>query len=304
MSITRVFRITGLVFAGLLLGACAGKEQIIEPQVVTHAEVDLNDRVRQGAENSADTLRVMTLNMAHARGTGMNQMFQPADRVYQNLDTISLLIQKNSPDVVSLQEADQNSFWNGNFNHVSFLAEKGGFNQSLSGTHVEASGLNYGTALVANLELDDPKSVVFQPSEPAPSKGFVVSTIRWPGKQCVEVDVVSVHLDFASPQVRLEQADELTATLKQRDRPVIVMGDFNSGWKGRASAVQKLVTELDLHTYQPENKALVTFPKFNLRLDWILVSSDIEFKSYQVTEPRVSDHLGLVSELEINRACG
>lgn len=285
----------------ILTTACATPERTLQPQTAYHDSPELN-----ASELTADddgSLRVMTLNMAHARGAGMNQMLQSTRSERANLNSIAQLLKRESPNIVSLQEADQDSFWNGRFNHVSFLAEQAGFDQSVSGSHVNTLGLDYGTALVANLDLNNPESIIFNPTEPSGSKGFVVSSIQWPGKACVEVDVVSAHLDFVSPITRAEQASEIIAHLKQRNRPVILMGDFNADWNQNNSVVQKLADELNLHSFQPNDRSLVTFPKFKRRLDWILVSHDIDFQSYRVVNEVVSDHLGLVSELRINRGC-
>ncbi len=293
---------TGMALACLLLAACATPERYAQPEINHH----LNGEAESGQvpAGQADSLRVMTLNIAHARGTGSNQMLQDTNAARDNLESIALLLKEEAPDIVSLQEADRKSFWNGNFNHVSFLAEKGAFRQSLSGAHVNGIGLDYGTALVAKLDLTNPQSVTFNPVDTAGSKGFVVSAIVWPGAECIEVDVVSAHLDFASAQTRREQAVEIISTLKQRDRPIILMGDFNSGWKRDNSAVRKLADELGLHSFEPDASSLVTFPKHQRRLDWILVSPEFSFRSYRVVETAVSDHLGVVSDIDINRSCG
>lgn len=284
----------------LSLGACATPERSLQPQVNFHAvdELDLSK------SNDETSLRVMTLNMAHARGTGRNQMLQDTDTARLNLSSIALLLKQEAPDIVSLQEADRHSFWNGNFDHVSFIAEQGEFHQSVSGAHVKNAGLDYGTALVARLDLGSPESITFNPTEPSNSKGFVVSSFTWPGNECVEVDVVSAHLDFSSKLIRSEQAAEIIAVLKQRNRPVILMGDLNADWRRSNSVVRKLADELGLHPFQPDDPTLVTFPKLGKRLDWILVSPEIEFQSYRVVETVVSDHLGVVSDLRINRSCG
>ena len=280
----------------MLLAACA------TPQAQLSAAGE--SVAADSARDSDASLRVLTLNVAHARGTGFNQVFQSSERARSNLDDIARLIKQQAPDIGSLQEVDRHSFWNGRFDHVDYLARQGGFQHSFAGDHMQSMGLNYGTAVVAKLDLQQPRSFTFEGESSSASKGFVLSTVRWPGKECVEVDVVSAHLDFTSPQSRREQAAEMVAVLQERGRPIIIMGDFNSGWGRGNSAVRKLARELNLHSYEPEDRSLVTIPKFKLRLDWILVSPEIDFQNYRVLEQRVSDHLGVVSDLVINRACG
>ena len=292
-----------LALACLGLVACATPAQHAQPEIAHHHHnADASSKLV--SDEADDTLRVMTLNIAHARGTGFSQMFQDTPTARANLDSIALLLKHEAPDIASLQEADRQSVWNGNFDHVSFLAENGAFSQSLSGTHVYGMGLDYGTALVAKLDLSSPHSVTFDPVDPAGPKGFVVSAIKWPGRECVEVDVVSAHLDFASAQTRREQVAEIVSLLQHRNRPVVLMGDFNADWRRTNSAVRVLADELSLHAYEPHTDSLMTFPKHQRRLDWILVSKDIHFQSYRVVDTVVSDHLGVISDLSIDRSCG
>jgi endonuclease/exonuclease/phosphatase family metal-dependent hydrolase len=297
-----VVRALALTVFSMLLVACASPDRLVQPPIVHHVNEQSDARAQRVVQN--DLLRVMTLNIGHARGTGTNQMLQAADTARTNLDSIVLQLKLEAPDVVSLQEIDKQSFWNGRFDHVSFIAEQGAFTQSVSGTHVKSVGLDYGTALVARLDLGSPESVVFNPSDVSAPKGFIVSSIRWPGNECIEVDVVSAHLDPVSAVTRREQAAEIIATLKQRNRPVILTGDFNGGWHHSKSALRKMAEELGLHPFEPDDLSMVTFPKHNRRLDWILVSSEINFESYRVVETQVSDHLGVISDLSINRGCG
>ena len=93
---------------------------------------------------------------------------------------------------------------------------------------------------------------------------------------------------------------ELIETLRDRKRPVIIMGDFNAEWQ-KNSTVQYISQELALSAYNPEGSGLETFPGFGERLDWILVSRGISFRSYQVVQDTVSDHRGVIAELELDR---
>ena len=80
------------------------------------------------------------------------------------------------------------------------------------------------------------------------------------------------------------------------------MGDLNSEWQLRNSTVQYLSRQLALSAYQPEQADLDTFPAFGERLDWILISPEIEFRSYHVLPDVVSDHRGVVAELVLAEA--
>jgi endonuclease/exonuclease/phosphatase family metal-dependent hydrolase len=294
---TRLYRVAGLLPLVWLLVSCATSQLHSTPTVQRYEGSAIPRSSVAGFENHE--LKVMTLNVAHGRGTGFHQLLQNSRETVTNLDRINILLNEVAPDIVALQEIDGPSFWSGNFSHVEYLASRSAFSGSVQASHVDGLGLSYGTALVSRLELSDSQAVTFDPSLSPVPKGFVVSTIRWPGRRGIDVDVVSVHLDFMSGSVRKKQADELVALLRARNNPVIIMGDLNSGWYQRESAAQYLVENLGLTAYRPEDATMMTFPALGERLDWILISSGIEFSSYEVLGAEVSDHRGVVARLTL-----
>ena len=124
---------------------------------------------------------------------GYHLVFQPRPAHEANLDAISIVIRRESPDVVALQEADGPSFWSGRFNHVEYLARSSGYNYYLQCEHARGMGLSYGNALISALPLRNPSGSAFERSFITAPEGFLVSMIEWPGHPDFEVDVVSVH---------------------------------------------------------------------------------------------------------------
>ena len=296
---TRVlFLSAGLLLSSFLMHGCATTRLDATPVVQSYPIA--SDQVPGPDDEHNGRLRIMTLNIAHGRGDSFHQLLQRSATTVANLDTIATLLKDSGADVVALQEADGPSFWSGNFSHIDYLANNGSFSQSVHGAHVDGMGLSYGTALIANLDLKNPKAITFDPALSPVPKGFVVSTISWPGRPDIDVDIVSVHLDFVSRAVRKKQAMELIETLRDRKHPVIIMGDFNAEWQEN-STVQYISKELALSAYNPGGSGLETFPGFGERLDWILVSHGISFRSYQVVQDTVSDHRGVIAELELDR---
>ncbi len=288
----------GLLLLVLLLPSCATTQLNATPPV--HYYQDPGAPYTDTRRSDESSLKVMTLNVAHGRGTGFHQLLQGSDQTVKNLDSIKLLLNQAAPDVIALQEVDGPCFWSGNFNHLDYLGTRSVFTRSIQAAHVDALGLSYGTALMSRLELLHPQAVTFDPSLSPVPKGFVVSTISWPGREGIDIDVVSVHLDFMSGVVRKKQADELIALLRARNNPLIIMGDLNSEWRQQESAAQYLVEKLGLTAYQPENSTLTTFPPLGERLDWILISPGIEFQSYEVIGAGVSDHRGVLAKLTLS----
>ena len=290
----------GALLLGLLLQSCATTD------LHTTAAVRAYQQDAKGIPNPVTdndpVLRVLTLNIAHGRGDSFHQLLQGSAATLANLATIADLFKASDADVVALQEADGPSFWSGNFDHVEYLAQRASFEHSVHATHVDSIGLSYGTALLANVELARARAVTFDPVLSPFPKGFVVSTVRWPSEPCTEVDIVSVHLDFASRSVRRRQAMAMIEILRASKRPLILMGDLNSHWQLQHSIVQYLSRELSLSAYRPEGTDLNTFPALGKRLDWILVSPQLRFRSYRVVADVVSDHRGVVAELVLDNA--
>jgi len=254
--------------------------------------------VEQREPRSADaaTLRVMTLNVAHGRKNGPNQLFQRGKRIRRNLDAVAAVLRRERPHVVGLQEADGPSIWSGGLNHVEHLARAAGLPHWTRGEHVKGMKLSYGTALLSSLPLGDAASVRFTHSGLAPPKGFVVCSTHWPGSQAKEIDVASVHLDFLRSSVRRKQATELADTLSSRKRPLIVMGDFNCEWGSEDSPLRIIAKRLSLKPYRPEAPDMATFPRSKKRLDWILISADLKFVTYAPLTDVVSDHRPVLAE--------
>jgi len=288
----------GMVLSVVFLQACATTELRTVPDVQSFGISD--ERQVQPVSTTDSGLKVMTLNMAHGRGDSFHQLLQTTDTTLGNLDAIAVMLNREQPDVIALQEADGPSFWSGNFNHIAYLAERSPYSWAVNGRQVEGAGLAYGTALLSSFELQQPQAITFDPSLAMIRKGFVVSTIDWPGQPDVKVDIVSVHLDFSSEFTRRQQARELIAVMQGRGHPMIVMGDLNTDWHHEDSTVRLLATELDLDAHSPGVQGLETFPLSGKRLDWILLSGELEFSSYRVVSDVLSDHRGVVAEVILN----
>ena len=289
----------GIVLSVVFLQACATAELMTVPDVQSFGISD--ERQVQPVSTADSGLKVMTLNMAHGRGDSFHQLLQTTDTTLGNLDAIAEMLNREQPDVIALQEADGPSFWSGNFNHLAYLAERSPYSWAVNGRQVEGAGLAYGTALLSSFELQQPQAITFDPSLAMIRKGFVVSTIDWPGQPDLKVDIVSVHLDFSSEFTRRQQARELIAVMRDRGHPMIVMGDFNTDWHHEDSTVRLITTELDLDAHSPDVQGLETFPFNDKRLDWILLSGELEFSSYHVVADVLSDHRGVVAEVALKR---
>ncbi len=248
------------------------------------------------------TLRILTLNIAHGRNQAANQIFLEKEDIEQNLRAIAALLKETDADVIALQEADGPSVWSGNFDHIEFLAREAGYPWYYRANHAESWLFSYGTAMLSRLPVNETIQHTFKPSPPTFNKGFLLNTINWtsdnaPGS-AIAVDIVSVHLDFSRRSVRDGQIAELTQVLARRSHPMIILGDFNSEWLAEDSVVKKLAETSGMSVYKHDANDLHTYDTKH-RLDWILISDELRFVSYQVLPDMVSDHQAVLAEVQL-----
>ena len=146
--------------------------------------------------------------------------------------------------------------------------------------------------MISGLPLIETIKHTFEPSPPTLDKGFVLAQIEWPSAEenkSRKVDVISVHLDFSRESVREKQINEMLEILSARMNPTIILGDFNSEWLAEVSGIKELVTKSRFVTHEPDGNNHNSYK--DKRLDWILISKDMEFVSYKVLPDTLSDKL-------------
>jgi len=241
------------------------------------------------------SLSVLTLNLAHGRKDAFNQMFQRTKTTRKNLEEIAGFLSNSGADVIALQEADSSSRWSGKFNHVEFVSAKSPYPCRIHASHATKYMYDFGTALLSRVPFTDRLLHTFTPSPPTTNKGFVMGQVLWnPGGQLSEpiaVSIISVHLDFSRKSVRESQTTEMRDMLPDIGNPVIILGDFNTDWSQDDSALKAIVGSGNLKVYEPEANGLGTYKSGKHRLDWILISNDLEFVSYDVPQVILSDHM-------------
>ena len=228
-------------------------------------------------------IMVSTLNIGHGRGSGTHQITQSKDDIVKNLEFVGAEIVSRRPDVLALQEADVEAWWSGNVRQSSYVATLLSMPHVLEGEHSRRKRLNYGTSLISQVEMVEIYSQSTPSTFPLPSKGFVIAKVEVEEQSYV---VVSIHLDPIKASIRDTQIDTLVEELSTFDVPRIVMGDFNIQWGAELDAY---CSKLEVRPYDPLNNH-ATFPKLNRRLDWILVSEELEFVEYQTHDVALSDH--------------
>ena len=249
----------------------------------------------------SDFVRVVTLNMAHGRKDGKNQMLLKGETIRSNLVELAALLDRAEADVIALQEADAASAWSGKFNHVDFLADNSVYGCSYLGVHASNRMYDFGTALLSRHPFQGSFAHSFKPSRPTTTKGFSVAGLSWNPDDSLQepllLKFVSIHLDFSRRSVRRSQIDEMVAVLSRIDGPMVLMGDFNTDWQTENSSLKYLAEQLELSVFEPHADGLSTYGEKGARLDWILISEELEFSKYAVFPEVVSDHYAVAAEI-------
>ena len=245
-------------------------------------------------------LSILSLNIAHGRNQSINQLLVNKEDLKHNIITIARLIKAVDADVVALQEVDGPSSWSGNFDHLELLAREAKYPWYYRANHAESRLFNYGTAILSRLPVQEIMQYTFDPSPPTFNKGFLLATVNWArdseNGEDVTIDIASVHLDFSRQSVREKQITELSTALKDRKNPLILAGDFNSDWFAEESAVRRLAEDTRMSAFRPKTRDLPTY-KSDRRYDWILITNELAYVSYQVLPDPVSDHRAIVAEI-------
>ena len=256
---------------------------------------------------AADPFKLLTLNIAHGRGPVLHQGLVKQKTILKWLDKIATLLIDFNPDVVALQEIDEDSRWNGHLDLLEYLREKTGFHYSSYGMHNRHHGkfrLNYGNAFLSQHPIVQEEVVAFDKKKIG-SKGFLYCRCDTP---LGLLDFINVHLDFKSKRTRLMQCHEVKKFVLNKEveydvySPMtpIVMGDFNAQIKNQQDAAKFLLEEVSAHShYRSYPVKARTFPSYLPRkaIDYIFIPDTLHVSHSEVIRRKVSDHNAVLVEI-------
>ncbi|MEM1221971.1 MAG: endonuclease/exonuclease/phosphatase family protein [Verrucomicrobiota bacterium] len=255
-------------------------------------------------------LRLLTLNIAHGRGLSAYQGFHSARAIERNLRRIADLLKETQPQIVALQEVDEDSHWNKGIHLLDFLRKDADFKHSHLGVHNRREGrlpLAYGNGLLSQFEIEHAEHEAFGDAVLG-EKGFLYTELCLPTGH---LPVVNLHLDFRSRRRRIEQVERLIRYLEARHQAKgeetylspIVCGDFNSRSGKPNDAVRHFFEYLQGYcAYQLLPTAGRTFPSLlpTHGLDFVFVPPTCEVVHCEVLKSYVSDHRPVLVDLEIH----
>ena len=254
--------------------------------------------------------RVVTYNIAHGRGAlSPYQGLNSHASIRLNILKIAALLERLKPDVVALQEIDEDSHWNGRINLLKFLREHTHLSHAVMGVNSERTGakpLRYGNAILSRHPIAAWENISFGRSEIG-GKGFLFAEIDV-GRHHM-VPLANLHLDYASRRVRLQQAEAVSDYLgsKYLHRhgdwlvPPILCGDLNNSSR-RTDATAALLEYFQRHgeyTLHPANVRTFPSPLPSRALDFVFLPPACREPQSQVLRSYLSDHRPVVVDFRL-----
>lgn len=243
--------------------------------------------------------RLLIYNMRYAAGNGRILNVPVPGSGYLrpkpiHLENISQFIQSQKPDVVGLLEVDTGSFRTGRVNQAKTIADDLG-HYSLYQCKYHDGSLSsrlpifnaQANAFIASNELHHPKFHYF-------NRGVKRLIIEL---ETDEVCIFLVHLSLWYRH-RQEQLWELVQLLREREKPAIIAGDFNTYWGNSELNMFKEATGM----MSANTESLATFPSNNprLELDFVLYEKPIQIEKFSIMPIEYSDHRPIVVDYSIN----
>lgn len=253
-------------------------------------------------------VRLVTFNIAHGRGLTPIQGLTSERKIRVNLRRIAALLARLEPDVVALQEIDENSRWAGSFDHLDYLRAHARFPHGVFGINNRRAGfmnLCYGNALLSHHALAETETVVFG-RRSLGEKGFLFAELTLGNKT---VPFVNLHLHAASRRQRLTQLDLLTSwlRLKQKesaarwDMPPIICGDFNNSHTrdDATAALHSHLADYSDYAMYPQKGGTFPSPLPRRRLDFVFLPHQCRSVQCRVVRTLLSDHCPVMVEFDV-----
>lgn len=242
----------------------------------------------EAEESTSITLKVMSLNI-HS-GINWAGDYDP--------DGLMELIRTINPDLISMQEVDQNWSSLSQFQDLPALLAEGLGMYSAFSASLARSGGYFGNLILSKYPLTQIWSQRLSGS--LETRSFVLTQVLVTG---VRINFIGVHLGLSESD-RMEQVTGLFEYLNLLDGPVLIGGDFNAGIGDRAiDALRESFNDLGYLSGQPEQG---TFRgktgAIGSRIDFLLASPEFSLLQYQVIDSFVSDHLPVVAEVSLTIA--
>ena len=270
-----------------------------------------------------DSLRLITYNIAHARGPELNAPNTAGgstEERRERLQRIGEALRNTGADLIFLQEVDFNTWWSDGLDQAAILAESAQMPFMVKQRNIDTGfpfwrRWDFGNVLLSRLPILEAQRLELSPYSDiekliAGNHDALVTLIDLGGGSTLRL--VGVHLEVRSEETRVQAAQQLIATQRQYSEPMILLGDFNSTPPGlpdsKTSRLGQNTIEL-LESFggfqrRPSRGRAshrdFTFPTVAPRrvIDWILPDQNFRITEYVVLRNmNESDHFPVLTTL-------
>lgn len=239
------------------------------------------------ASNTPARVTIMTYNIYHGEDANGKS----------NLDAVAAIINTLQPDLVALQEVDNQTTRSKGLDLTSELSKRTGL-QGIFGKAMDYAGGGYGEAVLSRLPIIATKNHPLPHTPDAEPRAALEVKVQLPAGETLLF--VGTHLDhMRNPQNRMLQADSIKNLYANCDTPVILAGDLNA--TPESEPIQLLLSQW---SYAGQTNPEPTYPAVGPRkkIDYIMYKPTARWRvvDIQVIDEQVaSDHRPVLAVLEL-----
>lgn len=241
-------------------------------------------------QDVTNTITVMSYNVKYC---------SPYNSSTPDVDAVAEIIKQAKPDIVFLQELDRNTTRSGKIDQLAQLSGKTNMPYTYYGKAIDYQGGESGVGILSRYSLSDPQTFRL----PRVELGDTYVSYRILVRANITVNekkitIAGTHLELTQENRDL-QVPEINRILSSSNYPTILAGDFNA---------------------TPDNNTMQSFFGYgfkktcttgcntitsnapNREIDYIIYRPEVKFRivSHDVIQTLASDHLPIVSVLELN----
>lgn len=241
-----------------------------------------------------DKLRVMTYNIANARGN-YDELFKSRSEkaIRYNLDQIARMVHYYDIDVLCMNEVDFNSARTYHINQAEYLAKKLCYNHLIEESIFSMPFFDVGNAVISRYPLKQNYHQQYGDN--------FFNRIKHVFKSFLDFDVndlnfVLTHLDSTEEKNRIKEAEILIRYLSNKNNPFVLLGDFNCG-PGSLPFEKIINSGLVRNRYAGIPTFRSDKPKHSI--DHILVSEGLKITNYRTVNITCSDHRPVMADITL-----